>query len=547
MNLKLRCLMLLSIFYVFNSYAQQDYPTNRQVEQRLKQMAASGNAKLISLTKTEGGQDIWALQLGKGDMENKPAIAITGGVEGYHLLSVELALKVSEKILEEHSEILEETTFYVFPNMSPDAYAQYFSNMKYERRGNSVKVDQDRDGEISEDPYEDLNNDGWISSLRVESPMGNHVPHQSDARVLVKADETSKRDENRYMVYSEGIDNDKDKKFNEDPEEGIAFNKSLTYKFPYFQPYAGDFPVSQRESRALLDYLFERWNIFAFVTFGPANNLSTPLKYNKSEAEKRVVTSMLEKDVKLNEMISEIYKETIPQKAYNQDNQGTNGDFFQWAYFHFGRLSFSTPGWWVPEVKEEKAENAAKTDSVSEGKIKPSPETNFLAWAEKKGLNDVFLSWTEVNHPDFPNQKVEVGGLKPFVMVNPPYEMTDSIASNHTNFIIKLAEMQPKLELHNLKTEELGGGLTRITVDLFNNSSLPTHSELGEKSRWLQKLQIRFSKDKKDILVGNIIKLVDKLEAYEKQRLSWIVKGGGTATLRIGAPHTGFATMNIKL
>ncbi|MCB7481959.1 M14 family metallopeptidase [Christiangramia sediminis] len=539
--------MLLSIFYVFNSYAQQDYPTNRQVEQRLKQMAASGNAKLISLTKTEGGQDIWALQLGKGDMENKPAIAITGGVEGYHLLSVELALKVSEKILEEHSEILDETTFYVFPNMSPDAYAQYFSNMKYERRGNSVKADQDRDGEISEDSYEDLNNDGWISSLRVESPMGNHVLHQSDARVLVKADETAKRDDNRYMVYSEGIDNDKDKEFNEDPEEGIAFNKSLTYKFPYFEPYAGDFPVSQRESRALLDYLFERWNIFAFVTFGPANNLSTPLKYNKSEAEKRVVTSMLEKDVKLNEMISEIYKETIPQKANNQDNQGTGGDFFQWAYFHFGRLSFSTPGWWVPEVKDEKADNAAKTDSVSNGKIKPSPETNFLAWAEKKGLKDVFLPWTEVNHPDFPNQKVEVGGLKPFVMVNPPYEMTDSIASNHTDFIIKLAEMQPKLELHNLKTEELGGGLTRITVDLFNNSTLPTHSELGEKSRWLQKLQIRLSKDKKDILAGNIIKLVDKLEAYEKQTLSWIVKGGGTATLRIGAPHTGFATMNIKL
>ncbi|HEY9184080.1 MAG TPA: M14 family metallopeptidase [Salegentibacter sp.] len=546
MNLKLPCLWLLSVFFVFNSYAQQEYPTNRQVEQRLKQMAGSGNAKLISLTKTEGGQDIWALQLGKGDMENKPAIAITGGVEGFHLLSVELALKVSENILREHSEILEETTFYVFPNMSPDAYGQYFSDMRYERRGNSAKIDQDRDGELSEDPYEDLNKDGWISKLRVESPMGNYVPHQSDSRVLVKADEKIKRDEKRYMLYSEGIDNDKDQKFNEDPEEGIAFNKSLTYKFPYFEPYAGDFPVSQKESRALLDYLFERWNIFAFVTFGPANNLSTALKFNKPEAEKRVVTSMLEKDVKLNEMTSEIYKETIPQKAYNQDNQGTDGDFFQWAYFHFGRLSFSTPGWWVPEVMEEKAQNAAKTDSVSNGKIKHTPETNFLAWAEREGLEDVFLPWTEVNHPDFPNQKVEVGGIKPFAMINPPYEMTDSIASNHTDFIIKLAEIQPKLELHNLKVEKLGRGLTRVTVDLFNNSPLPTHSELGGKSRWLQKLQIRLSKDKKDILAGNTIKLVDKLEAYEMKTLSWIV-GGGTANLKIGAPHTGFVKRNVKL
>ncbi|SFN67876.1 M14 family metallopeptidase [Salegentibacter flavus] len=547
MNLKLPCLLLLSIFLSFSSYAQQDYPTNRQVEQRLKQMANSANAKLISLTKTEGGQDIWALQLGKGDMENKPAIAITGGVEGFHLLSVELALQISEKILQEHSEILDQTTFYVFPNMSPDAYAQYFSDMRYERRGNSAKIDQDRDGEVSEDPYEDLNNDGWISKLRVESPMGDYVPHQSDSRVLVKADEKAKRNEKRYMLYSEGLDNDKDEKFNEDPEEGIAFNKSLTYKFPYFEAYASDFPVSQPESRALLDYLFEHWNIFAFVTFGPANNLSAPLKFNKPEAEKRVVTSMLEKDVKLNEMISEMYNETIPYEAYKQDNQGTDGDFFQWAYFHFGRLSFSTPGWWVPDMKEEKTENGSQTDSVSNGDIKPTAETNFLAWAEKEGVDNVFLPWTEVEHPDFPNQKVEVGGIKPFAMTNLPYQMTDSIASSHTDFIIKLAEIQPKLELHNLRTEKLGGRLTRVTVDLFNNSPLPTHSELGGKSRWLQKLQIRLSKDKKDILAGNTIKLVDKLEAYEKKTLSWIVKGSGTANIRIGAPHTGFVESNVKL
>jgi hypothetical protein len=125
--------------------------------------------------------------------------------------------------------------------------------------------------------------------------------------------------------------------------------------------------------------------------------------------------------------------------------------------------------------------------------------------------------------------------------------MVDSLAEAHTDFVVKLAEMQPKLELHNLQTEKLSGGLTRITVDLFNNSPLPTHSELGERSRWLQKLQITVNKDKKDILAGNTIKLLDILGAFEKQRLSWIVKGGGTAIIKVGAPHTGFATMNVKL
>ncbi|HSP83489.1 MAG TPA: M14 family metallopeptidase [Gillisia sp.] len=539
MKNNLLCLLAAVSFGIFTTAAQEDYPTNREVTQRLQQLASSKDARLVSLTKTDGGLDIWALQIGRGDLENKPAIAITGGVEGYHVLSVELALQVALRLLRDHQDLLETNTFYVFPNMSPDAYSQYHSNLKYERRGNAAIVDQDRDGEKREDGYEDLNKDGFITDMRIESPLGKYVAHKDYPQVLVEA-EGNTTGEKRFLKYSEGIDNDKDGNFNEDPEEGIAFNKSLTYKFPAFEPYAGDFPVSQKETRALIDYLFERWNIFAFVTFAPENNLSSPLKFNKSDAEKRIVTSMLEKDVALNKMISEIYSKTVSQKAYNQDNQGKGGDFFQWAYFHFGRLSFSTPGWWVPEMK-------AKEDSTLTKNGKVTPETNFIKWAEKEGVKDVFIKWTAVDHPDFPNQKVEVGGIKPFVMTNPPYRLVDSIAENHTNFVVKLAEMKPDIEFHNVKTEKLSAGLTRITLDVFNNSPLPTHSEIGERSRWLQKLQITVNKDKKDILAGNTIKLSEKLGPYEKETVSWIVRGGGTAIIKAGAPHTGYAIMNVKL
>jgi hypothetical protein len=431
MNKPLLGLFSLIFFGLFQGNAQTDYPTNREITQRLQKISSSGNAKLVSLTKTEGGQDIWALQIGTGDLENKPAIAITGGVEGYHILSVEMALQVANRLLNEHRDQLEKTTFYIFPNMSPDAYAQYFSNMKYERRGNATRADHDRDGFFSEDGYEDLNKDGYITSIRIETPMGGHVAHEDDSRVMVKAEQNN-RTSTRYMIHSEGIDNDKDGEFNEDPAEGVAFNKSLTYKFPNFQPYAGEYPVSQPETRALLDYLFDRWNIFAFVTFGPANNLSTPLKYNSADAKKRVVTSMQEKDVEINKMISEVYNETVTAKAYDQTNQGTDGDFFQWAYFHFGRLSFSTPAWWVPEMKED------KKDTIQGKKAKITQETNYLTWAQKEGINDVFVPWTPISHPDFPNQKVEVGGMKPFVMITPPYRMVDSIAQQHTEFYCKI-------------------------------------------------------------------------------------------------------------
>ncbi len=530
----------------FPIIAQNNYSTIQQINQRLQTLNSDKLASLTSLVKTEGGQDIWALRIGNGDFENKPAIAIVGGVEGYHVLSVELALQFAERLVSNHKEVLETTTFYIFPNMSPDAYAQYHSNLKYERRGNAAKVDHDRDGSVSEDPYEDLNNDGFITQMRVESPMGNHKLHPQDARILIKSDR-SKGEDGNYLVYSEGFDNDKDGSFNEDPIEGIAFNKSLTYKFPVFEPFAGDYPVSQQESRALLDYLFDQWNIFAFVTFSPANNLSEPLKYNAQEAKKRIVSSIQEKDVTINKMVSDLYNKTISQKAFQQDNQGTDGDFFQWAYFHFGRLSFSTPGWWVPEVKVENPEEAdEKSDKLTE-KPTVTKKSNFMAWADSEGLTDVFIPWSTVNHPDFPNQKVEVGGIKPFALHNPPYKMVDSIALEHTNFILELAKMQPKLEFHNVKVENLGSGLNRITADLYNNAPLPTHSELGERSRWLRKIRIDITKDKEEVLAGNTINLIEKMDAFESKTMSWIIKGSGNVEIKAGAAHAGFAVLNVKL
>jgi hypothetical protein len=520
-------------------FSQNDYPDTEQYTKRLEALDKNSKVKLSSITKTEGGHDIYVLKIGTGNLDNKPAFAVLGGVEGYHLLSVELALQFAERLVKDESSSLEKTTFYVFPNLSPEAYSQYHNQLKYERRGNTANLDHDRDGTSNEDPYEDLNKDGFITQMRIESPLGKYTSHPHDSRVMIRVD-TSSQSTKRYLLYSEGIDNDKDGKFNEDLEEGVAFNKSLTYNFPAFEPLAGDFAVSQKESRVLLDYLFKQWNIYAFITFGPANNLSSPLKYNAKEAKKRLVSSPLEGDVAINKMVSELYNSTVSQKPYLQENRGTDGDLFQWAYFHFGRLSFSTPGWWVPEAKKDSMAN-------SETKIKETKVSNFLKWAEQESLDKVFVDWEKIDLPDFKNQTVEVGGVKPFVMDNPAFNKVDSIAIEHTDFILKLAKQQPQLEFHNLKVEDLKGGLKRVTVDLLNNANLPTHSDLGERSRWLRKIRIEIDAPKDTILAGNKIELVKKMKSLESKSLSWIVKANGKVKIKAGAPHTGFTELNLNL
>ncbi|AXT20087.1 peptidase [Flavobacteriaceae bacterium AU392] len=528
------CLIFTNSFKLFS---QQDYRNSSQITNDLKSLVSkhSSNASLKSLTKTIGKKDIWALTLSNGNPDNNPAIAIVGGVDGSHLLSVELSVKLAENILTNHKNLLETTTFYIFPNMSPDATEQYFKTLKYERKGNSNATDDDRDGTIGEDGFEDLNNDNLITLIRVEDPTGDYKMLDDDNRIMVKAN-TKKGEVGSYKVFSEGIDNDKDGNFNEDGEGGVVFNKNMSYKFPYFKPGAGEHPVSEKENRALLDFLYEKWNIYSILTFGPANNLSKPLKYTASAANKRVVTSILKKDEALNKFISERYNKITKTKgAPNSIAKG--GGFFEWSYFHFGKLAMSTPGWWPSKIKG---------DSIT--KPFKNPKASFLQWAEQEGINDVFVDWTEIKHPDFPNQKVEVGGIVPFKMNNPPYKEIDGIVETHSAFIAEIVKIQPSIALTNVKQEDLGSGLTRITVDIHNSGLIPTHTEMGDRSRWLRQINvdIRINKNQ-EIVSGRKHQLINVIAEDSSVQLTWLIKGKGNLQLEVGAPHVGTKNLSIKL
>lgn len=532
--------LLLGVLICFTSLqlsAQSDYSNYSKLTQRLKKLQSANPSlsKLKSLTKTIGGHTIWALTLSKGDDKNKPAIAIVSGVDGKHILGPEMAVSIAENIVKNHADVLENTTFYIFPNMSPNATENYFSSLKHYNNGNAKKTDDDRDGSVNEDPFEDLNKDGVITLMRIEDPTGDYIKLKEDERIVVPADK-NKGQLGAYKVITEGIDNDKDGEFNEDGKGGIIFNKNFSFNYPYFKPGAGEHAVSELENRALLDFLYEQWNIFAIITLGPENNLSKPLKYNPSGARKRVVTSILKNDAALNKFLSGKYNKIIKDKNA-PSSTGKGGSFFEWSYFHFGKLALSTPGWWAPKFKG---------DSIT--KAKKNKYANFLQWAEKEGIQNAFVPWTEINHPDFPNQKVEVGGISPYIMYNPPFKMVKDISDKHTNFIVDLAKIQPEVVLENLKVEAVDNGFTRITVDVHNKGLLPTHTEMGKRSRWLRKIKVAINLNKnQELISGRKITLVDNIDGDKSVQFTWLVKGKGNVELEAGTSHTGIDKATVKL
>ncbi|WP_165864808.1 M14 family metallopeptidase [Rufibacter latericius] len=552
MNKKLKAAFLGIAFSGVSTmaFAQRDYQSYSQLTIRLQKLSAR-YSKLVSLTtvgKTATGKEIWLLTMGRDNAANKPAIVVAAGLEGTQLATTELAVQMAEQMLlgavlqDSVMELLQSKTFYIFPNLNPDASEQYHEKLRWERLGNAQPIDDDRDGRMFEDPYEDLNKDGLITMMRVKNPTGTFRPAKEDPRVMVKAD-VSKGEKGEYLLYTEGIDNDKDGKWNEDPEGGVMFNRNFTFDYPYFQEGAGEHPMSERETKAFADFMYEAKNVYAVFLFGPANTLSEPLRYDRAKATKRIVSGLLEKDAAVNDQVSKLYNNATRLKNAPKVAPSP-GDVLQWAYFHYGRFSFSTPSWWTPKPELSKDTTGGKTPQ------EPSDheDVNFLRWAEANDIAGTFVNWKPIKHPDFPDQEVEVGGLAPYVKQTPPVRLLEPIARKHFQFFSAFAKWMPSLQIVNISSEKVAGGLTRITADVYNQGSLPTHSELGDKSRWVQKVKVTLKlSDNQKLVSGNRIQLSNALAGGEKFQVSWLVNGKGYVSVIANSPTAGKQTKEVFL
>ena len=203
------------------SAAQDTYSSYDDLTEQLQNLADDHSefANLQSLTTTLGDREVWMLTLGSGDIKNHPAVAVIGGAKGSHRMGSELTLKFADQLLSKTNQdsirqMLQSTTFHVVPRLNPDAAEQLFTDIKYARDGNAKATDEDRDGPVNEDGFEDLNGDGLITMMRVQDQAGKWMPYANDERVMVKAD-INDGQRGSYQYYTEGRDNDQDGHFNE--------------------------------------------------------------------------------------------------------------------------------------------------------------------------------------------------------------------------------------------------------------------------------------------------------------------------------------------
>lgn len=142
--------------------------------------------------------------------------------------------------------------------------------------------------------------------------------------------------------------------------------------------------------------------------------------------------------------------------------------------------------------KEPEPSDEAKSDKKTEAKPskKLSEDAKWLAYFDEAGI-DGFVSWEPYDHPTL--GKVEIGGFKPGVKINPPADLLDELAEKHGAFVLKLMEAQPKVEVLGPEVEDLGGGLYEVRIAFVNHGKLPTTTVYSRSTRSVKPTIIRLS------------------------------------------------------
>ena len=556
--------LLCSTTAIASEPAIDGYRDYRAHHAEMRSIARSELATFTSLGRTLGGREIGLLSIGTGKLDEKPAVLIVGGVVPSHLAGSELALRLARRLTDQAQAdkdaraMLDRVTFYVIPRPAPDACEAFFHAPYSPRDGNQRPTDDDRDGQIDEDGPDDLDGDGWITQMRVADPTGRYMAHPDDPRVLIEAD--PKQDEQgQWSLYTEGRDNDEDEQHDEDGPGGVAFNRNFTHNYPYFGQGAGPHQVSEIETRAVADFAFSHPNIAAVISFTPEDNLMKPPKAGSSS--ERIQTGLQPDDAPYLEFVAEQYREIHGGEKAPESPDG-EGSFSDWAYYHYGRWSFACRGWWIPQVEPEKDdvdENGEEEDAEEEeepeeesDETRGRQDVNALRWFEREGI-DGFVPWRSIDHPDFPGRKVEVGGFKPFLRLNPPAKELDALAEKHYQFIDRLVELFPKLAIDELKAESLGEGVWRIDATVLNRGYLPTVSSMGQTSRKPHPLQIQIKLPASgELVTGHVRTRLPTLSGNGgKAKQTWLVRlpKGKPATIRVRtwSPSVGAATKQLKL
>ncbi len=497
-----------------------------------------------SIARSAAGRELWLARV-SATREPLPAVLVVAGVEGSDLASGEICLDFIRYLAERNAQkdtaglSLSRVSYYIIPRANPDAAERFFQNPLHATNVNARPMDDDNDGKIDEDGVEDLNGDDIIAQMCVRDAAGEWTFDAERPGWLRQARPEGEKGE--YILYNEGRDNDKDGKINEDGIGGEDINMNFSYRYKAFARGAGFHPMSAAETRAIADVGFQHPEIAIVFSFSPNHNILIPWRQQseaaaantKSGHRRTPVYKVLNRDHNALQQMADYLKKMLPLSGLPKAKTGT-GALSEWAYFHYGRWSLSTPAWFVPTMGD--SSNGQKRQNSGDYKCE---RYKIRTWLQQNHQKEAILAWEEIDHPDFPNKQVMVGGIRPFAAENPPADSLAGLSKRFIPVLQRLSTFISQLQIITDRVERLSNGLYRLRVRVVNQRFLPTHTGLSSRMKWSKKikLMIHLSSGQK-IVEGKPFYLIDRIGAFgSTDKLGWIISADQASSLSLTASN----------
>ena len=563
------------------------YHTYDEVVAILKTWAA-GHPDLVdlySVGKSYEGRDIWQITItnkGTGKDTDKPAMFIEGNRHSGEVTAAESALWFAWHILSGYgadpalTKLVDTKALYVRVKNNPDG-AELYLNTAQSNRSTVRPYDDDRDGLLDEDPPEDLDGDGFILQVRrkVEPGKGTMVIDPADpAGRLMKRAEPGKGD---YVVSTEGLDNDGDGRVNEDGVGGLDLHRNYPENWRplpgrdltgrgFTQGGAGEYPLSEPETRAVFTFLLEHPNVGVVQTMdttvpmllhGPSTSRMSESMFPEDMAIYRYFDEQGKKitgypnagdtywdyanlgrgDRGMRAMAAE-YGFEIPDQPTGSPLFGHSPDF---GYLYYGAVWYGDELWNGGRVK----------DYDSDGQI---TDAENLRYIDEELGGRYFKPWTKFVHPSL--GEVEIGGFNPkFWRQNPPVELLEEWIKKEALFNLFLAQSLPQVKVVSaaLKPVKKEADTFEIVAVFANEGYLPTALKMADRVKIVRPdaVSVRLPAGVELVKGARGRQDLGYLQGGEKKEVRWKVKvkpgASGEAEISISSTRGGVAKATVKI
>ena len=433
---------------------------------------------LYVVAQSFGGIDIWQMTVTNrktGKDTDKPAMYVEGNRHSGEVTAGESALWMLNYMLSNYGKDTEVTrlidtfTFYFRPVNNPDGNMLYLETAQT-LRSTIRPYDSDRDGLLDEDPAEDLDGDGAIRQMRVkvETGKGDAVvdPRDPSGRLMRRVG-VGKGD---YLLVTEGYDNDGDGRVNEDGIGGLDLHRNYPENWRpeaeetgrgFTQGGAGEYPLSEIETRAVVNFLLAHPNVSVVNTM----DTTVPMLLrppSTSASDERMYPEDLALYKNFDTKGKEITGYARAGDVYadygrNQPLFGHSPDFGYWQY---GAIWYGDELW-----------NGGNVGDYNKDGI-VNDELDRLQFNDKELKVTRFQPWKKIIHPDY--GEAEVGGWDgKFWSQNPPPELLETWIEKEGRFNLMLASSLPKVVMSDPKVTGQGTEFT-IEVTVENQGVIPT-------------------------------------------------------------------------